>query len=343
MRLAAVLVCILATAYAAPKYLHCVRDAETAIKIARTRGKLIFLTVLVDNDSENRAVVDDLFRDPAFLKLSKEFVCLYANKDDEHGKVKLRLKNGKQVLRCADVPSITCEDHMVLAMNFARGFFPGSLARTPVHFVIDADQEIVATIKNGTFEQGFNHVPAKRVVSALKRLLDKHGRGLTEEEYKHMLALWSDAKAAHARSNVTLELKKLLEIVALDRKVEGVQKAREKVKRIDTLAAKELAKTEPLVEAGEWEEALDALQKVRETYPGTPTAAKAKQRRDKLQDRKEVKRLLKARDYYDRAQHYKSLEKLDLARKYFERLVRKYGDTKYGELARKELEAFGER
>ncbi|MHC5052889.1 MAG: hypothetical protein ACYTGK_20055, partial [Planctomycetota bacterium] len=51
------------SAFGAPKAPHCVKDAKEALEIARTRGKLIFLTVIVDHDGENRAVIDNVFRD----------------------------------------------------------------------------------------------------------------------------------------------------------------------------------------------------------------------------------------------------------------------------------------
>ena len=72
------------------RFRRSVETSDEAVEIARTRGKLIFLTVIVDNDGENRAVIDMVFRDRAFLKISKEFVILYANNDDDHRKVRVR-------------------------------------------------------------------------------------------------------------------------------------------------------------------------------------------------------------------------------------------------------------
>ena len=51
------------SAFGAPRAPLCVRTAKEAVEIARTRGKLIFLTVIVDHDHENRAVIDNVFRD----------------------------------------------------------------------------------------------------------------------------------------------------------------------------------------------------------------------------------------------------------------------------------------
>jgi hypothetical protein len=315
-----------------------VRTHEEAVTLARTRGKLIFLTVIVDDDHENRAVIDQVFRDKEFLKISDEFVCVYANWMDQHGKVKTKGPDGKPVVRCADCPSIECRDHQGLAANWARGFFPGSEAKTPIHFVVNAKEEVVDTIMNGSFEQGFNHVPAGEVVTRLKTLLQKHGKGLSEEEYKRMEGLLTDAKAARARGEVTLELQKLLPVVQLGKDIEGVAGAKARVAEIDKQAAKVLADAEVLIATGKLEEALDAVEKVAERYPGTLSAAAAEKDAKDLKARPEVARLLKAKDLYGEGMGLKQKGKVDLARKKFETCVRVYGDTKYGELAKKELE-----
>jgi hypothetical protein len=326
------------SAFGAPKAPLCVKNAKEAVEIARTRGKLIFLTVIVDHDHENRAVIDNVFRDSSFLKIAKEFVILYANNEDDHGRIKVKV-DGKTQIRCRDCPSITCEDHMMLAQNFARGFFPGSEAKCPIHFVIDANEELVDTIMNGTFEQGFNHVPAKTVVSRLKRILRKHGRGLTEAEYKKMKGLLVDARAARARKNVTLELEKLLQVVAFEKKVEGVEGAKKRIREIDAVAGKRLREIDAILVRKEWETALDALEKVAKTYPGTLSSAAATAKRKELLRQKEVSRLLKARDLYEKGMAYKDKGKTELARKRFSKCVRMYKKTKYGQLAEKELAA----
>ncbi|MHC4818516.1 MAG: tetratricopeptide repeat protein [Planctomycetota bacterium] len=324
------------SALAGPKAPLCVKNATEAVEIARTRGKLIFLTVIVDHDGENRAVIDNVFRDASFLKIAKEFVILYANNEDEHGRIKVKV-GGKTQVRCRDCPSIECEDHMMLAQNFARGFFPNSVAKCPIHFVIDANEELVDTIMNGSFEQGFNHVPAKVVVTRLKRHLQKHGRGLTEPEYKKMKTLLVEARAARARDNVTLELEKLMQVVALQKKVEGVERAKARVREIDAVAGKALREVDAALVRKEWETALDALEKLAKTYPGTLSAAAATAKRRDLLRQKEVSRLLKARDLYEKGMAYRDKGKTELARKRLAKCVRLYKKNKYGKLAKKEL------
>jgi len=338
MRTAVLVLLLAASALAGPKAPHCVKTSKEALEIARTRGKLIFLTVIIDNDGENRAVIDNVFRDGAFLRIAKEFVILYANNEEEHGKIKVKLKSGKSAIRCRDCPSIECTDHLMVAQNFARGFFPGSEARCPIHFVIDANADVVDTIMNGSFKQGFNHVPAKTVVARLKKVLAKHGKGLSEAEYKRMTGLLTDARAARARKNVTLELEKLGPVVAIDKKIEGVIAAKKRVQEIDGIAGAELRGIDGLMVNKDWENALDALDALAKKYPGTLSAAAARGKHRELQSQKDVKRLLKARDLYEKGMVFLDKKKLDLARKRLEKCVRLYKETKYGKLAEKELQ-----
>jgi len=331
------LLCAAAAVAAPPGAPNAVRDSKTALEIARTRGKLIFLTVIVDHDHENRAVVENVFRDKAFLKMSEEFVVVYANNEDQHGKVMVKNAQGQKEPRCADCPSIVCTDHIGLAQNFARGFFPDSDAKTPIHFVIDGNENVVETIMNGDFKTGFNHVPAKEVCAALKRVLDKHGKGLSEEAYAKMLENLADSKAARARGNLALELEKLVPILALDRDIEGVREARERMKQIDEGAAAELAKVGPLASAGQWEEAIEELRRIAKTYPGTLTAGAAATQQKELLARPEVKKLLLARELYEKGMELLEGGKNEAAKKKLEECLRRGGGTKWAELASEAL------
>jgi len=324
-----------AAALAAPKKadLEFIATAERAVEIARTRGKLILLTVLVDNSASNRAVVDQVFRSKEFRKIAGEFVLLYANKDDDHGKVRRKNKQGQDEERCADCPSLFCTQHMFLANSYARSFYPGATARTPIHFVLDAEENKVHEIKNGTHKDGFDPVPVARVVEEMKKLLKKHGRGLTEPQFKQMEAWLVDARAAKARKNTALELKALTKVVRLSKEVEGVKRAKERLRELEQAAAARLDLVDALIEKEQWEAALDAYDVVMRDYPGTLSAASAKKARAKFAKRKEVKRILKAKKLYEAAMKLKNAGKADRARTRLEKCARVYGDTSYGKKA----------
>lgn len=342
MRTLAALMLLIGAALAAPRHPNCVADAKIALEIARTRGKLIFLTVMVDNDGENRMVIDAVFRNKAFIKISREFVCLLANPHDQHGKVAVKdPKTGKRVHRCADCPSITCFNHQDLAMNYARGFFTDNEAKAPIHFVINQEEEVVATIKNGDFENGLNHVEGKIVVSELRKILKKYGRGLSENEYQSMMKNLVDAKAARARKNVTLELQKLMAVVAVKRKVVAVRQARARVKEIDRIAAGGMDVVRKEISEKRFEDAIHRLEQLEKTYPGTLTASAAATKRKEILKLPAVKKLLKAARYYRKGLEFKRKGKADLAKRKFGQALRAGRGTRYAELAQKELDNLG--
>lgn len=341
MRTAALLL-LASAASAGPKGVEFVPDAATALERARTRGKLILLTVLVDHDAENRAVIEEVFDDRALQKTLQEFVCLYANPEQQHGQVAVKNAAGTRVVRCADCPSIECRHHILLAQSWARGFYGEQEVKTPMHFVIDEKEELLAMIHEGEFRTGFNRVPAKTLQGKLEALLKKHGRGLSEEQYGRMVEDLKNAKAARARENTVLELKHLLAVVALGREVEGVREAQARVKEIDAKAAAELQAARALASESKWEEAIRALQAIETGYPGTLSAAAADQEERTLRARDEVKRLLAAKESWEKGVAFRKAGNLEGARKRFDDCVRRAPDSSYAELARKELETLPE-
>jgi len=332
-------------ALAGPRAPECVATSEKAVEIARTRGKLILLTVLVDHDNEARMVADQTFRDRSFLRVAEHFVVLYANNENDHGQRMVKdKKTGKRESRCADCPSIRCEDHMILAQSYARAFYPTSLARAPCHFVLDGDERVVEIIKAGDWKTGLQIVPAKRLVAQLKRLLKKHGEGLSEKEYEKLTGLLTDAKAARARGKTALELEKLQEALEFERKlpIRGVEQAKARIKELDAEAREKLDAAREHVEAERWEQALDALGKVAKDYPGTLAGAEAEREERALESRSDVKRLLRARDLYETGLKYLEDKRVDLARKRFIQCIRRYDGTKYAELAKQQLARIAE-
>ena len=313
-----------------------VADPEKAVEMARTRGKLIFLTVVVDNDSENRAVVERVFQDAALQKVLKQYICLYANPHDDHGKVRVRLKNGKKVMRCADAITIDCFAHRRCAQQYARGFFDGEV-KTPYHLVLDADEEVVARIFNGDPERGYDHVPAGQIVARLRKLLRKHGRGLSEAEYKTITGAQTKLKAARASKNITAELRALQSIVAIGEKVPAIAEARARLKQIEIDAGKALEAADRERQAHKWEAALAAYAKVAQDFPGTLAAGRAEKELKSLGKRPAVKKLLKAKAALEKGREWVERGKPDLARKKFEEAVLHGAGTSYAEQAQAEI------
>ncbi|MGQ0613968.1 MAG: tetratricopeptide repeat protein [Planctomycetaceae bacterium] len=339
MRIAAALLALVGAAQAGPKGIEFLPSADAARERARTRGRLIFLTVVVDHDNENRAVMDTVLRDAKLLKVLEEFACLLANPENQHGGVRIKLPDGKTELRCADAPAIECRHHLLLAQDYARGFYGDKPVKTPIHFVLDADENVLDMIFTGDFEQGLHSTPADELVKRLDALLKKHGRGLTEAAYAKMLKDLENARAARARGLFPEEIKALLAVLALEKEIEGVRAARARMKEIEGVAGAELAKAEALAAGGQWEEALDALVQVRTSFPGTLTAQASQKGETELRGDAAVRKEIAARDLFLAGKAFLDKKRPEMAQKKFEECVRRFPGTKYAGRAESELAA----
>jgi len=211
MRLLVPLLLLAATLAAGPRNpnLPYAKTPKEAVEMARTRGKLIFITVIVDNDDQNRATIKGVLHDKAWQRIAREFVLIYANKDEEHGTVMVKTKKGKRVQRDADVPELTTEQVRNFANSYVAAFYPEEsegIYRTPIHFIVDANEDAVDVIYNGDWKGGFNAVPVSTVIARMKKALLKHGKGINEKQYERLKKNLLDAKTARARKNLQLEI-----------------------------------------------------------------------------------------------------------------------------------------
>ncbi|MHC4956335.1 MAG: hypothetical protein ACYTGZ_21040 [Planctomycetota bacterium] len=320
------------------------KDPKEAVEMARSRGRLIFITIAIDDDNENRATVKNVLHDKAWQKIARDFVLIYANPQDNHGSVMVKLKDGKRVRRDADVPELTPEQVQHFAHSYVRAFYPEEAEgnyKTPIHFIIDGNEDVVDIITNGDFKSGFNHVPAATVITRMKAALRKHGKGISDRQYTRMQKDLIDAKAAKARKNVQLEIKVLLRVTALPKKLPDVKRAKGRLDEIDADAKSELAEANQLVKKFLWEDALDRLEKIQKLYAGLPTSLRAATRKKELMKDKEVKKVLLARDLLETGRRYKKNGKNDRAKKKFEECVRRGKGTKYADEAAEELKKLG--
>jgi hypothetical protein len=344
MRTAALVLVLVAASFAGDDPLPYARTPKEAVEMARTRGKLIFITIIVDNDAENRAVVKEVLQNKAWQKVAREFVLVYANKDSDHGTVMVKLPDGKRVKRDADVPELTPEQVRHFAFSYAAAFYPEESEghyKTPIHFIVDANEELVEAIYNGDWNGGFNHVPAKTVIARMKAALAKHGKGISEKQYEEMQKDLLDAKTAGARKNVELEVKLLLRVTQLPAKLVDVKRAQGRLAEIDAGGKAEIAEADALAKRFLWEDALDRLEAVETKYEGLPSALNAATRRKELLKDSDVKRVLKARDLYETGMKLLKNGKPDRAKKKFEDCVRRGENTKWAEKATEELKKLG--
>jgi len=346
MRTAVSLLCLTLLAVAGPKDpLPYARTPKEAVEIAKTRGKLMFITVCIDGDSENRAAVQNVLHDKAWQKVARDFVLIYANKDSEHGTVMVKLKDGKRVKRDADVPELTPEQVRHFMYSYVAAFYPPESEghyKTPIHFIVDANEDLVEAIYNGDWSGGFNHVPAKTVIARMKAVLAKHGKGISEKQYEQMQKNLLDAKTARARKNLELEVKLLLRVTAMPKKLVDVKRAQGRLDEIDAAGKAEIVEANALAKRFLWEDALDRLEAVEKKYAGLPCALSAATRKKELLKDKDVKRVLKARDLYETGMKLLKNGKPDRAKKKFMDCVRRGKNTKWADQAAAELKKLGE-
>ncbi|MEM8885016.1 MAG: hypothetical protein AAGD14_13170 [Planctomycetota bacterium] len=320
------------------------RTPKEAVEMARTRGKLIFITVCVDNDEENRATVKNVLHNKKWQKIAREFVLIYANKDRDHGSVMVKTKSGKKEKRDADVPELTNDQVVFFAYNYVAAFYPeesGGQRKTPIHFIVSPDEDLIEAIYNGNWKQGFHHVPADKVIARMKAALKKYGKGISEKQYAAMQKSLTDAKAARARDNTKLEISHLLKVTALPKELVDVKAAQARLDALDKEAKAKLGEAEELIRQLQWEDALDRLETIKADYAGVPSGLRAATRQKELMRDKEVKRVLRARDLYEKGMQFKKSGKLDRAEKRWRQCVKAGPGTKWANKAQAELDALG--
>jgi hypothetical protein len=157
--LAFLLVC---STVSAAELVQWAKSLEEAMKEAKERGAMIFIAEVVADDPDNVAQTE-VWKEPAFVKASREFVCLFACPHEHAPTIKMKI-DGEEVRTCRFAPGVTTTQHLK-AWDDVRIKYgnlntdaTGSM-RMPFHFVIDADGKVLTTIANGTPDGGFAVTP----------------------------------------------------------------------------------------------------------------------------------------------------------------------------------------
>ena len=271
-----------------------VHSLEQALREAKDRGSLIFIAELIDAEASNDAQ-KEAFRDPVFVKASRDFVCLIANPHMQHGTVEV-VEDGEKVRRCRDWPGITCEDHLKAWNDVRKNYADLNTASTgdmklPFQFIIDADGKQIATIVNGTVEGGFDVIAGPAMAEALKLIVGRFGKGLSADEYEKLKGKLADAEAAEKAKDRPKALKLCAEIVKANEKTSLADRAREIQERIAKSGDAEIEKAMALA-AKDPLGAVAALEQIADDYAGTSAAAHAKAKIDELKQKPEVKKAL---------------------------------------------------
>lgn len=294
---ALVLLLALASVVEAADRVRWVPSLELALKQAKQRGAMIFVTELVSTDPDNLAQAD-VFKDPAFIKASKSFVCLFACPNHDAPMTKMVI-DGEEVRTSELAPGITREDHMnvwneiIGKAEFAK-LNTNSMGdmKMPFSFVADANGKHLATIANGDPESGFASAPLGSFLQAFSQLLAKHGRGLTQDEYEEFTGLLEKASQQLEAGERKKAFRGLSTIVKRNDKTAIAEQAKDLLEKITQGCRDEIRAAEGLVEKDP-PGAVIALEKVMQEFSGTPLGTEAKNALTQLKKQPAVKNALK--------------------------------------------------
>lgn len=321
---------------------------KDALKEAKDRGALVLVCETLDGDPACDGQKTE-WKDPAFAKISRLFVCVYANPRRDHGTMEVTV-DGKKVRRCRDAPTVTCDDHTSawneIYQNYAK-LNTNSVGdmKLPFHFVLDANGEVVAQIMNGSVEGGFEAVPAATLVSQLNDLLRKFGKPLDGEEYAKLKEKLAEAERAQKGGESGKALKLCAEIIEANGKTTLADRAREIRENVAKAGepalgeAFDLAEKDPLA-------ALEKLEALADEYPDTDLAARAKKKIADLKNDPRVKKQLAelaaqkdALKQLARAEEYLKKENYAKALSLLDEVAEKYAGTAAGSKAKARAEA----
>jgi hypothetical protein len=278
----------------APRFCRSIRKA---VEIAKERGHPIFVWCNTDGEGDN--VADQaLMKDASVRKAMRGFLVCYGNDKITHGSVDGQI-DGKPAKVCKLAPGIACEDHKAIIDSVYTTY--GDVAvnknsemKLPVHFVVDGDGKVVATINNGTKDSGFSKIEPGKLADGLKSALSKvGGPGLTDEQYDGFQKALAAARNAIEQKRMTEAGRLLIPIVEITKNIAIVKDARELLGRVDKAATPALARAQSLLKddpvAG-----LAALEKVIADFPGTESAFAARKAADAFKASPEGKKALAA-------------------------------------------------
>jgi hypothetical protein len=269
-----------------------VPSLKEALKQAKERGCLIFIGMTMENEESNTAQ-KEAYRDPAFVKASKDFVCVFAN-PNINTSVEVMV-DGKKVRRCADALTITCDEarncYSEVRKNYDRNTDSTGAVKMPYQMILDGDGKFLHEIINGSVEGGFDVCPGPALAEVFRKLVAQYGKGLSVDQYQKLKGVLSEAEAARKKGDLKKAAKLCKEIIDANERSALADQAKKLIEKIDAVAKNVLEEAVAKIDKDPIA-AILALEEVVELYQGTDAAKQAKQKIAELRKRKDVKKLL---------------------------------------------------
>ncbi len=323
------------------------KSLEDAQKEAKDRGALILICMTVNGEPANEAQMG-VYNDPALVKATRDFVCVFANPHTDGGEIEMDVDGQK--VKCSRIaPGITIRDHLKAWNDVQKSYADLNTGadgnvRIPFQFVIDGDGKVVATIANGTKDGGFDVVAADQFVAALNTLVGKFGKPLTAEDLAACQKALEAAGKAMEEGNLKEALKQTVIVIARNPRSRLADEARKIQERASAGGEEALKAAEGLV-ASDPVGALLGYEQVAEDYAGTPLGEKARAALAELKKRPEVKKSLaevaarkEAEKNLAKAEEEFTAKRYSSGLKILDDVAKKYAGTPLGDKAKARAE-----
>ncbi len=257
-----------------------VREAQ---KIAAERNVPILIALLQDGEEASERLIDELFKDKAFVKLTKELLPIVASKMD-HGS-KSQTINGIKKEVCKRIGGCTCEHHQGAEVKVFRVFFVGIDAKTPQIMICKPDLTLVERIEDVAGSHSYG--------AAVKKARKSMGPGLSALAHKTARERLTKARNFLRMGKIREAWQEIEPLVQVGGPSPLVKRALVLQEQIDSRINEALKKARSAAEAGDYWTAMGTLDQIMGEFKGAPPAKKAKSLFDRLKKTKPGKKVAK--------------------------------------------------
>ncbi|MFT7618853.1 MAG: hypothetical protein ACI97A_002501 [Planctomycetota bacterium] len=310
---------------------------SAAEKEATERNVPILIALIQDGEEANERLIDDVFTNAAFVKMSQETIPIIATQK-RHGS-KGAVIDGIEKEVCKRLGGCTCDHHIDAEVHVFRKYFTGTQAKTPQVMICKPNLELVERIVDIAGPKAYE--------TAVRKVKKSIGPGLDGPMFRT------------ARSNLTkgrnlIKMGRYSEAwaeVAPLAKVGGsspfVKKAKDLHDQIEAKVNEVLEKAYRLADQKDYWQAMTMLDSVVTDFKGTPPAVKAEaalKSLGKTKDGRSVAKQLKKQKRFlpwmEKARSHENRGEYEKARKLYRRVRDKGKKLPIARKAEEKLAAF---
>ena len=118
------------------------RNFEQALEKAEKTGTPVFLAFNMDGEGANENTAHTLYRDPEFVKWTRDFICLIASSNTHEASEVVVGDEARQV--CTRFGSVTCDEHLKVEIRASEKYVGRDTVIAPQHILIVPSGMVVA-------------------------------------------------------------------------------------------------------------------------------------------------------------------------------------------------------